>query len=251
MRRNWRRFSRSPDYFLTKTDSSTPGDYPPSAPICNENFRLSSRNWNLSRPSWFHQIGSMPDRFEQDVAGRVPRRSGDANGNISFGGADHDSSAGYDPGRIVRQRRRTADRSRALDDPARRAARPSRPDRHEEGLRSRPVRRLHGAGRRPAGQFLPDAGRHEGWRARHDHRGPGDERRAASAAAGLHRSRRVPVRLLHARTDLLGGRPDRRGQGQDRRRDPRTDERQHLPLRRLSQHRRGDPAGDERDGGAS
>ena len=45
-------------------------------------------------------------------------------------------------------------------------------------------------------------------------------------------------------TDLLGGRPDRRGQGEDRRRNPRADERQHLPLRRLSQHRRGDPAGD-------
>ena len=29
-------------------------------------------------------------------------------------------------------------------------------------------------------------------------------RRAASAAAGLHRPRRVPVRLLHARPDLLG-----------------------------------------------
>ena len=38
-------------------------------------------------------------------------------------------------------------------------------------------------------------------------------RRAASAAAGLHRSRRVSMRLLHVGTDLLGGRPDRRGQG--------------------------------------
>ena len=61
--------------------------------------------------------------------------------------------------------------------------------------------------------------------------------RAASAAAGVHRSRRVPVRLLHAGTDLFGRRPDRRGQGEERRRDPRTDERQHLPLRRVSQHR--------------
>src|SRR5207237_576221 len=55
----------------------------------------------------------------------------------------------------------------------------------------------------------------------------------------------VPMRLLHARTDLLGGRPDRRGQSAQSRRNPRTDERQHLPLRRLSQHRGGDPAGDE------
>ena len=34
------------------------------------------------------------------------------------------------------------------------------------------------------------------------------------------------------------------GKAKTRRRDPRTDERQHLPLRRLSEHRRGDPAGD-------
>ena len=45
--------------------------------------------------------------------------------------------------------------------------------------------------------------------------------------------------------------PHRRGQGEDRRRDPRTDERQHLPLRRLSQHRRRDPAGDAAMGGRS
>ena len=34
------------------------------------------------------------------------------------------------------------------------------------------------------------------------------------------------------------------GKAKTRRRDPRTHERQHLPLRRLSEHRRGDPAGD-------
>ena len=81
--------------------------------------------------------------------------------------------------------------------------------------------------------------------------GLADGRRAASAAAGVHRSRRIPVRLLHAGPDLLGRGPDRRGQGQDRRRNPRADERQHLPLRRLSQHRRGDPAGDGAMGGKS
>ena len=76
-------------------------------------------------------------------------------------------------------------------------------------------------------------------------------RRPASAAAGLHRPRRVPVRLLYARPDLLGCRLDRRRQGEERRRDPRIDERKYLPLRRLSQHRGGDPAGDGRDGGKS
>ena len=68
-------------------------------------------------------------------------------------------------------------------------------------------------------------------------------RRAASVAAGLHRPRCVPVRLLHPRTNLLGGRPDRRRQGKNRRRNSRAHERQHLPLRRLSQHCRGDPQG--------
>ena len=42
-------------------------------------------------------------------------------------------------------------------------------------------------------------------------------RRAACAAAGVHRSRRVPVRLLHAGTDLFRRRPDRRGQREERR----------------------------------
>ena len=36
------------------------------------------------------------------------------------------------------------------------------------------------------------------------------------AAAGLHRSRRLPMRLLHSRPDLLGCGADRRRQGQDR-----------------------------------
>ena len=35
------------------------------------------------------------------------------------------------------------------------------------------------------------------------------------SAAGVHRARRFPVRLLHARADLLGRRPDRRRQGEN------------------------------------
>src|SRR5262249_14090689 len=147
-------------------------------------------------------------------------------------------------GQPDRQRQGDAAHRGSVDDAARRAARSSRPDRHQEGLRSRPMRRVHGAGGRPADQFLPDARRHEGRRQGDDDRGPGDERRAASAAAGIHRPRRVPVRLLHAGADLLGRGPDRRRQGEERRRDSRAHERQHLSLRRLSQHRGGDPAGD-------
>ena len=47
-----------------------------------------------------------------------------------------------------------------------------RPHRHEEGLRPRPVRRLHGAGQRPADQRLPDARRHARGRRDHDDRRP-------------------------------------------------------------------------------
>src|SRR5258707_1495319 len=131
-----------------------------------------------------------------------------------------------------------------MDRLARRAARPSRSDWHQEGLRPRPMRRLHRAGGRAADQFLPHVRRHAGRRPGHHHRGLGGEWGAACIAAGLHRPRRVPVRLLHAGTDLLGRGPDRRGQGEERRRDSRADERQHLPLRRLSQHRCDDPTSD-------
>src|SRR3984885_7841493 len=52
------------------------------------------------------------------------------------------------------------------------------------------------------------------------------------------------MRLLHPGADLFRRGPHCRGQGAKRRRDPRTDERQHLPLRRLPQHPRRDPTGD-------
>src|SRR5262249_21574848 len=52
------------------------------------------------------------------------------------------------------------------------------------------------------------------------------------------------MRLLHTRTNLLGCWADGRRQSEDRRRNPRTHERKYLPLRRLHQHRRGDPASD-------
>ena len=70
-----------------------------------------------------------------------------------------------------------------------------------------------------------------------------------AAAGGVRRARRLPVRLLHAGPDLLGGRPDPGGPGEDGRRDPRADERQHLPVRGLPEHRRRDRAGDGGGGG--
>src|SRR5713101_7019023 len=106
------------------------------------------------------------------------------------------------------------------------------------------MRRVYRAGGRAADQFLPHVRRDARRRQGDHHRGLGGEWCAACAAAGLHRPRRVPVRLLHAGTDVLGRGPDCRGQGEERRRDSRAHERQHLPLRRVSQHRRGDPTGD-------
>ena len=80
-------------------------------------------------------------------------------------------------------------------------------DRHQEGLRPRPVRRLHRARRRAAHQRLPDAGGD----ARRRRRSPPSRawarrRHAAPDAGRLRQARRLPVRLLHARPDLLGGR---------------------------------------------
>src|SRR5262249_23403761 len=106
------------------------------------------------------------------------------------------------------------------------------------------MRRVHGARKWAANQFLPRARRHAERRQGDDDRGFGYGRYTACAAAGVHRPRRVPVRLLHAGTNLLRGRPHRRRESEDRRRDPRTHERQCLPLRGLSQHTGGDPAGD-------
>src|SRR5262249_15216363 len=83
--------------------------------------------------------------------------------------------------------------------------------------------------------------------ARLHHRRPGTGQCTASVAAGIHGSRCVPVRLLHARPDLFRGRAHRRGGGAHRRRDPRAHERQYLPLRRLSQDPGGHRTGDVRE----
>src|SRR5690242_561835 len=56
------------------------------------------------------------------------------------------------------------------------------------------------------------------------------------------------MRLLHLRTNLLRSGPHCRGQGKDDRGHSRIDERQHLPLRRVPEHRCCDSAGDARDG---
>ena len=83
-------------------------------------------------------------------------------------------------------------RARHARDAARRPARAARPDRHQEGLRPRAVRRVHGAARRPPRQQPASCSRspHDGARG-HDDRGPGRRRRAAPAAGGVRRARRA------------------------------------------------------------
>ena len=76
------------------------------------------------------------------------------------------------------------------------------------------------------------------------HRGPRRPRRPpASHAAGLHRPRCLPVRLLHARPDHVGDRLRHRRARGERRRHPRIHEWKPVPLRRLPQHRRRHQAG--------
>ena len=104
------------------------------------------------------------------------------------------------------QRRDQVSQHRCTYHPAGRAARAYRPHRQQEGLRSRPVRRLHGADRRPPRAVVPDAGAGRAGSRHHHHRGHGTQWRTASDAAGLHRSGRLPVRLLHARADHVGDR---------------------------------------------
>src|SRR5260221_1223586 len=105
------------------------------------------------------------------------------------------------------------------------------------------MRRLYRAGRRQAGAVMPDPGGAVRRPRGGDHGGPGGQRSSPPGAGGVHPPRRVPVRLLHARTDHVGGRVAGRGASGQRRGHPRVHERQHLPLRRLLQHRRRDPRG--------
>ena len=99
-------------------------------------------------------------------------------------------------------------RARAIDVAAApHAARgpPRRPRAHrDEGvLPRRRMRRVHGAARRRERRFVPDARRRGGRRVDHDGRGPRDRRAVASAAAGVPRHGRGPVRFLHPRPAVV------------------------------------------------
>ena len=98
-------------------------------------------------------------------------------------------------------------------------------------LRPRPVRRLHGADRRPRGPLLHHAGvvrrRPQGHDARR-HRHAGE---AASGAGRLDRGAGQPVRLLHQRLDPHRRRTARAQSEADRRADQGGVQRPDLPLR--------------------
>src|SRR5690606_13041786 len=99
--------------------------------------------------------------------------------------------------RVSPERRGGGGARRAARTPDRRAARALRPARRQAFVRHRRVRRVHGAGRRPARDQLVDA-RVRRRRARSDdHRGAGARRPARSRAAGVRRARRDAMRLLH------------------------------------------------------
>ena len=116
---------------------------------------------------------------------------------------------------------------------------------HQEGLRPWAVRRLHGADQRSAHQLVSDPCRHAPGRRHRDDRRPRLAGRPPPDASRLRRMRRLSMRLLHARPDMLGRRHasrsearvaqprDRRGgvraDRADRRGNPRADERKDLP----------------------
>ena len=143
---------------------------------------------------------------------RCAASSNDGTQGVGHGCRDHA------PGRRIRV---SADRGHP-DHPAGRLARTAGYHQREEGLRPRPVRRLHGSSRRTSRAQLPGAGRGApGCRDRHG-RGP-RRRRTAPHAAGVHLPRRLSMWLLHPGTDRLGGGNAARGRsGLAERGDART-----------------------------
>src|SRR5947207_2460246 len=103
--------------------------------------------------------------------GRIGR-----SGNIRHS-ADADSGNGRSD--IAGERKAACADRRAAHDIARRAARGITPDRDQKGLRSRLLRRLHGACRRAPGQFLPGARGALSGQGDHDDRRLGGKWRAA------------------------------------------------------------------------
>ena len=149
------------------------------------------------------------------------------------------------PDHAAHQRQGPPTSHRSADDAARLHPRDRCSHRNEEGLRPRAMRRLHGACEWPAREFLPEPGLDARRGRDHHHRGARHARRIASHAGGVRRLRRLPVRLLHVGPDHVGRRAAQGTVRSRRRGREGADERQHLPLRGLRQHRGRDPTGSQ------
>ena len=145
----------------------------------------------------------------------------------------------------------------------------SRSHRHQERLRPRAVRRVHRAAQWAARQFLPHPRGSCRRSSSNDDRRTSAGRRNRKPVTGagrFRRARRISVRLLHAWPDLLRNGAAPRGEGRPAqhrelgvrrefiaatygRGNTRAHEREHLPLRRLPQHRRGRTRRRSRSGG--
>ncbi len=125
---------------------------------------------------------------------------------------------------------------------ARRSARSHRAHGVEEGLRPRPMWRLHRARRRQARALLSHARRGRSQARDHDRRHR-LRNQAAPPAGGVYPARRLSMRLLHARADHVWHRLRERRARRQRCGSSGIHERQSLPLRGLSAHRRCNLAG--------
>jgi ferredoxin len=105
---------------------------------------------------------------------------------------------------------------------------------------------LHGACKWQADQFMPQSGAPARRQRDYNHRGPRHAGRTASHAGSLPGVRWIPVRLLHFRSDHVGRRAAQGTVRRGRCGGEGTDERQHLPLRRLSQYRGRGPTGSQK-----
>ena len=92
------------------------------------------------------------------------------------------------------------------------------------------MRRLHRDHQRRCSPLVPDAGRRRRRQIHHDDRGPGAKRHSAPGPVRIHRSRRIPVRVLHLRNDHEHRRAAREKSESERRRDCRRASRKYLPL---------------------
>src|SRR5215470_10530632 len=133
------------------------------------------------------------------------------------------------------QRRAPRRPHRAAPHTARRAARRSRAHRHEGELPRGGVRSVHRARRRPGGEQLHSLGCAVPGARRDHNRRSGPQRRPRSAAAGVHRSRRRAVRLLHSRDDPFRQGTPRGAPGGDRGRGSGGSRRQSVPLHGVSE----------------